>query len=92
MKYFIYFTPKKCCKVYVKDFFIGKKTRCMKDYIKSSLRDASVTRIYALIAKSTVDLASTLKNELHDVSVSNILVQNNNNNLKKKKKMMESKC
>ena len=62
----------------------------MKGNIKPSLRenpahfilhvdtnDLCLGRSPELIAKSTIDLALTLKNESHDISVSNIIVRNN---------------
>ena len=84
------------CKVYVKHFS-GAKTKCMKDYIKPSQRenldhyilhvgtnDLCLDRSPELIAKSIIDLALTLKNESHDVSVSNIIVRNDSYTLNKK--------
>ena len=84
------------CKVYVKNFS-GAKTKCMKDYIKPSQRENSdhyilhvgtndlcLDRSPELIAKSIIDLALTLKNESHDVSVSNIIVRNDSDTLNKK--------
>ena len=76
------------CKVCMKHFS-GAKTKCMKDYIKPSQRENSdhyilhvgtndlcLDRSPELIAKSIIDLELTLKNESHDVSVSNIIVCN----------------
>ena len=73
------------CKVHVKHFS-RVKTKCMKDYIKPSQRENSDHYILhvdtnylcldgppELIAKSIINLAMTLKNESHDVSVSNIM-------------------
>ena len=84
------------CKVYVKHFS-GAKTKCMKDYINPSQRENSdhyilhvgandlcLDRSPELIAKSIIDLALTLKNESHDVSVSNIIVRNDSDTLNKK--------
>ena len=84
------------CKVYVKHFS-GAKTKCMKDYIKPSQRENSdhyilhvgtndlcLDRSPELIAKSIIDLALTLKNESHDISVSNIIVRNDSDTLNKK--------
>ena len=84
------------CKVYVKHFS-GGKTKCMKDYIKPSQRENSdhyilhvgtndlcLNRSPELIAKSIIDLALTLKNESHDVSLSNIIVRNDSETLNKK--------
>ena len=83
------------CKVYVKHFS-GAKTKCMKDYIKPSQRENSdhyilrvrtndlcLDRSPELIAKSIIDLALTLKNESHDVSVSNNIVRNDSDTLNK---------
>ena len=69
----------------------------MKDYIKPSQRENSdhyilhvgtndlcLDRSPELIAKSIIDLALTLKNESHDVSVSNIIVRNDSDTLNKK--------
>ena len=84
------------CKVYVKHFS-GTKTRCMKDYIKPSQRENSdhytlhvdtnylcLDRPPEVIEKSIIDLASTLKSESQDASVSNIIVPNDSDTLNKK--------
>ena len=84
------------CKVYVKQFS-GARTKCMKDYMKHSLRensdhfiihvgtnDLNTERSPELIAKSIVDLATTLKGNSRDVSASNIIVRGNNSNLNEK--------
>ena len=73
--------------VYVK-YFAGAKVRCLKDHIKPSLRekpyhivfhvgtnDLASDRPPDLIAKSIVDVASRMKNENHDVTVSNIIAR-----------------
>ena len=73
--------------VYVKHF-AGAKVRYMKDHIKSSLRekpnhtvlhvgtnDLVSDRPPDLIAKSIVNVASSMKNENHDVTVSNIIAR-----------------
>ena len=73
--------------VYVKHF-AGAKVRCIKDHIKPSLRekpdhialhegtnDLVSDRPPDLIAKSLVDVASSMKNENHDITVSNIIVR-----------------
>ena len=83
------------CKAYVKHFS-GAKTKCMKDIIKPSPRENSnhyilhvgtnelcLDRSPELIAKSIIDLASTLEIESHDVSVSNIIVRNDSDTLNK---------
>ena len=74
--------------VYVKHFS-GAKVRCMKDYLKPSLRenpdhfvlhvgtnDLDSDRSPDLIAKSIVDVASSLKTDKHDVTISNIITRN----------------
>ena len=84
------------CKVYVKQF-LGARTKCMKDYMKASLRenphhlilhvginDLNKKRCPKLIAKSIVGLATTLKGNSRDVSVSNIVVRTDNSNLNEK--------
>ena len=71
--------------VYVRHF-ASAKVRCVKDNIKPSLRekpdhivlhvgtnDLVSDRPPDLIAKSIVDVASSMKNENHDVTVSNII-------------------
>ena len=78
------------CKVYVKSF-PGAKTSCMKDYVKPSLRstpnhfilhvgtnDLNSNQTSEVIAKEIVDLATSLKNNQHDVSVSNIILRTQN--------------
>ena len=75
------------CKVYVKQF-LGTRTQCMKDYMEPSLggspdhfilhvgtNDLNTEISPELIAKSIVYLATTLKGNSRDVSVSNILVR-----------------
>ena len=75
--------------VYVRHF-AGAKVRCMKDHIKPTLRekpnhivlhvgtnDLVSDRLLDLIAKSIVDVASSIKNENHDVTVSNIVTRAN---------------
>ena len=74
--------------VYVKHFS-GAKVRCMKVYLKPSLRenpdhfvlhvgtnDLDSDRSPDLIAKSIVDVASSLKTNKHDVTISNIITRN----------------
>ena len=81
------------CKVYVKQFS-GAIIKCMKGYMKPSLRQnpdhfilhvgtngLNTERLCELIAKSFVDLATTLKGNSLDVSVSNIIVRTDNTNL-----------
>ena len=84
------------CKVYVKQFS-GTRTKCMKDYMKPSLQenpdhfilhvdtnDLNTERSPELIAKSIFDLATTLKGNSRDVSLSNIIVRTDNSNLNEK--------
>ena len=79
--------------VYVKQFS-GARTKCMKDYVKPSLRknpdhfilqvgtnDLIKERSPERIAKSIVDLATTLKGNSRDVNVSNIIVRTDKSNL-----------
>ena len=74
--------------VYVKHFF-GAQVRCMKNYLKPSLRenpdhfvlfvgtnDRDSDRSPNLIAKSILDVASRLKTGKHDVNISNIIRRN----------------
>ena len=74
--------------------FSGAKTKCMKDYMKPSLRenpdhfilnlgtnDLNTEKSPELIAKSIVDLATTLKGSSRHVSVSSITGRGDNSNL-----------
>ena len=76
--------------VYVRHF-AGAKVRCMKDHIKPTLRekrdhivlhldtnDLVSDWVPDLIAKSIVDVASSMKNENRDVTVSNIITRADN--------------
>ena len=69
--------------------FSGAMVRCMKDYLKPSLRentahfvlyvgtnDLDSDRSPDLIAKSIVDVASSFKADKHDVTISNIITRN----------------
>ena len=73
--------------IYVRHF-PGTKVSCMKDHIKPSLRekpDPTVLHVGTndlvsdrppnLIAKSIVDVASSMKKENHEVTVSNIIAR-----------------
>ena len=84
------------CKVYVKQCS-GARKKCMKGYMKPPLRENpdyfilhvctnefNTERSPELIAKSIVDLATTLKGNSRGVSVSNIVVRTNNSNLYEK--------
>ena len=77
--------------------FSGARIKYMKDYMKRLLRekpdhfilhigtdDLNTERSLKLIAKSIVDLATTLKGSFCDVSVSNIIVRTDNSNLNEK--------
>ena len=68
------------CKVFVKTFS-GAKTTCMNDYVKPSVRrspdhfilhigtnDLSSDKSSEEIARSVIDLATSIKNEKHDLA------------------------
>ena len=72
------------CNVFVK-IFSGAKTACMHDYVKPSVRSSSDHLVLHVgindllpnksseeIARSITDLATSIKNEKHDVCISNI--------------------
>ena len=74
------------CKVFVKTFSSGKTT-CMNDYVKPSVRssadhfilhvgtnDLSSDKSPEEIAGSIIDLATLIKNENIDASISNIII------------------
>ena len=74
-------------KVFVKSSW-GAKTICMNDFVKPSLRSSPghfILRADANdlpsdssskeIARATTDLAVTVKNQMHDVSISNIIIR-----------------
>ena len=84
------------CKICVK-LFPGAKTSC-KDYVKQSLRsttnhfilhvgtnDLNSNETSEAIAKEIVDLATSLKNNQRDVSVSNIILRTDNSKLNVKR-------
>ena len=75
------------CKMFVKTFS-GAKTTCMHDYVKPLVRsipdhfilqvgtiDLSSNKSPEEIARSIIDLATSIKNEKHDVSISNIIIR-----------------
>ena len=75
------------CKIYVKTFS-GATVSCMEDYMKPSLRNppdhfvlqVGTNDLYSgkssmEIAESIINLACRLKNEIHDVSVSTIILK-----------------
>ena len=92
----IFKLPQSDCKVYVKQFS-GVTTKCMKDYTNPLLQenpdhfilhvsrnDLKTERSLELIAKSIVDLGTTLKGNSRDARVSNIIVRGDNSNLNEK--------
>ena len=86
------------CKVFVKTIS-GAKTTCTNDYVKPSVRkspdhfilhvgtnDLSSNKSSEEIARSITDLATSIKNEKHDVSISNIIIRTD------VKKLEEKRC
>ena len=84
-------------KVFVKTFS-DAKTTCMNDYVKPSVRsspdhfilhvgpnDLSSEKSSEEIARSIIDLAISIKNEKHDVSISNIIIRADDKKLEKKR-------
>ena len=84
------------CKICVKTFS-GATVSCMEDYMKPSLRnppdhfilhvgtnDLSSEKCSMEIAKSIINLACRLKNEIHDVSVSTIILRTDDKKLNEK--------
>ena len=84
------------CKIYVKSF-PGAKISCMKDYVKPSLRntanhfilhvgknDLNPNQTSEVITKEIYDLATSLKNKQHDVSISDITLRTDNSKLNAK--------
>ena len=72
------------CKVFVKTFS-GVKTTCMNNYVKPLVRSSpdhfifhvgtnnlSLDKSSEEIGRSLIDLATSISNEKHDVSISNI--------------------
>ena len=85
------------CKVFVKTFS-GAKTTCMHNYVKPSGRsspdhfilhvgtnDLSSEKPPEERATSIIDLATLIKNEKHDVSISNIIIQADDKKLEEKR-------
>ena len=79
--------------------FSGAKTTCMHDYVKPLVRsspdhfilhvgtnDMSSDKSPKEIARSVIDLARSIKNEKHDVSISNIIIRADD------KKLEEERC
>ena len=84
-------------KVFVKTFS-GAKTTCMHDYVKPLVRsipdhfilqvgtiDLSSNKSPEEIARSIIDLATSIKNEKHDVSISNIIIRADDKKLEEKR-------
>ena len=85
------------CKVFVKTFSDAKATG-MHDYVKPSVRSSLVHFILLIgtndlssnkspeeIAGSITDLATSTKNENHDVSISNIIIRVDDKKLEEKR-------
>ena len=75
------------CKVFGKTFW-GAKIKCINDYIKQPVRNSSDHFILHVgtndmssdkspeeIARSIIGLATSTKNENHDVGISNIIIR-----------------
>ena len=84
------------CKIYVKTFS-GATVSYMQDYMKPFLRsppdhfilhvganDLSSEKFFMEIAKSIINQACRLKNEIYDVSVSTIILRTDDKKLNKK--------
>ena len=85
------------CKVFVK-IFSAAKTTCMNDYIKPSRRGSpdhfilhvgtnnlSSDKSSEEIVRSKTDLATSIKNEKHDVSISTIMLRASDKKLEEKR-------
>ena len=85
------------CKVFVKTFS-GAKTTCMHDYVKPSVRssqdhltlhvgtnDLSSDKSLEETARSIIHLAPSIKDEKHDVSISNIIIRADDKKLEEKR-------
>ena len=90
------------CKVFF-ETFSGAKTTCMNDYVKPSGRsspdhfilhvgtnDLSSDKSPEEIARSTIDLATSIRDEKHDFSIFNIIIWADNKKLKEKKSEVNS--
>ena len=86
------------CKVFVKTFS-GAKTTCMHDYVKPLVRNSLDRFILHFgtndlpsdispeeIARAIIDLATKIRNEKHDISISNIIIRADG------KKLEERRC
>ena len=85
------------CKVFAKTFS-GAKTTSMHDYVKPSVRsspdhfilhagtnDLLSDKSPEEIARSIIDLATSIKNEKHDVSMFNIIIRAHDKKLEEKR-------
>ena len=85
------------CKVFV-EAFSRVKTTCMNGYAKSSVRsspdhfifhvgtnDLSPEKSSEEMARSIIELATSIKIEKHDVSISNIIIQADDKKLEEKR-------
>ena len=85
------------CKGFVKTFSVGKATS-MNDYIKPLVRsspdhfilhvcanDVSSDKASEEIARSIIDLATSIKSKKHEVSISNIIIQTDHKKLEEKR-------
>ena len=78
------------CKIYVKKFS-GATVPCMEDYINPpdhfilhvGTNDLSSEKSSMEIAKSIINLACRITNEMHDVSVSTIILRTDDKKLNK---------
>ena len=90
------------CKVFVKTFS-GAKTTCMHDYVKPSVRssqdhftlhvgknDLSSDKSLEETARSIIHLAPSIKDEKHDVSISNIIIRADDKKLEEKMRKVNS--
>ena len=90
-------------KIQVKPF-PDAKTPCMKDYVTPSLRsqpnhfillvgtnDISSIQTSKVIANKILDLATSLKNNQHALSVSNIILRTDNNQIAKRYQITDNK-
>ena len=84
------------CKICVKHF-AGTKTKCMKHHMQPSLKNpANLLTLHVgtndfgseetaeSIANTIINLATSLKNDQHGVSISNVLLRTDNANLNEK--------
>ena len=90
-------------KIQVKPF-PDAKTPCIKDYVTPSLRskpnhfillvgtnDISSIQTFKVIVNKILDLATSLKNNQHDLSVSNIILRTDNNQIAKRFQITDNK-